>query len=186
MEPRPRRRLSVLEGDHVILRAIEESDAKILRDWNFNAATTEYFPSRWPVSMSEQQAWLQSQKTSTDKKKLLICDRESEAPIGLLGILAIDRANRHCEIGITIGEAKFRGGPHATEAMNLGLTFLFQELNLHLVYARIMEDNERARRFFKKIGFRESGILRDMIFKKGRYQSWVWVSQTRDEYLSTT
>jgi RimJ/RimL family protein N-acetyltransferase len=98
--------------------------------------------------------------------------------------MGIDHVNKNCEIGITVGDSAYWGQPHAREAIRLVLQFLFAQLNMHLVYLRVMEDNKRAVAFFEKCGFIQAGILREMVFTNGAYHSWIWMSVTQEEFVS--
>jgi RimJ/RimL family protein N-acetyltransferase len=157
-----------------------------VRRWNFDPEITRYFTSRWPVNMAEQKKWFDSQASDAHKKRLVITDKATGQPIGMLGIMDIDHVNKNCEIGITVGERTYWGQPHAREAMQLALKFLFMQFNMHLVYLRVMQDNERAVAFFEKCGFTQDGLLRDMVFASGAYHSWVWMSITQTEFASRT
>jgi diamine N-acetyltransferase len=134
--------------------------------------------------MVEQKKWFDSQVNDASKKRLIITDRATEQPIGLLGVMEIDHVNKNCELGITVGDRNYWGQPHATEAVQLILKFLFAQFNMHLVYVRVMHDNERAIRFFQKCGFIQNGVLRDMVFVNGAYHRWVWMSITEAEFAS--
>jgi RimJ/RimL family protein N-acetyltransferase len=173
-----------MQGTVVTLRALEEDDLPVLHQWNFDPEITRYFTSRWPVSMTEQKKWFDGQVNDARKKRLVVTDRSTGRAIGILGIMDIDHVNKNCEIGITIGDRTYWGQQHAKEAMELALRFLFMQLNMHLVYLRVMEDNERAVAFFQKCGFTKSGLLRDMVFVNGTYHCWVWMSITQAEFVS--
>jgi RimJ/RimL family protein N-acetyltransferase len=173
-----------MEGKVVSLRALEENDLSLVRRWNCDPEITRYFTSRWPVSMTEQKRWFDTQINTANKKRLIITDRSTDKPIGLLGFTEIDHVNKNCEIGLTIGDRAYWGQPHAREAMQLALKFLFMQFNMHIVYLRVMQANERAIAFFKKCGFTQNGILRDMVFVNGSYQSWLWMSITQAEFAS--
>jgi RimJ/RimL family protein N-acetyltransferase len=171
-----------MEGKYILLRAIEETDLALIKTWNFAPEITQFFPPRWPVTMQEQKSWFEEQANSSSKKRLIVCDRETQAPIGLLGVLNIDHVNKNCEIGVTIGEMAYWGKPHTAEAMKICMQFLFWQLNMHIIYLRVMQSNKRAVSYFEKNGFKQNGILRDMIYMNGNYESWIWMSITREEF----
>jgi diamine N-acetyltransferase len=174
-----------MQGTFVTLRALEESDLPLVRQWNFDPEITLYFTSRWPVSMAEQKKWFDAQVNDASKKRLIITDKATQQPIGMLGIMQIDHLNKNCEIGITVGDRAYWGQPHAWEAMQLTLKFLFIQFNMHLVYLRAMQDNERAIAWLEKFfGFTRNGVLRDMVFVNGAYHNWVWMSITQAEFAS--
>ena len=61
------------------------------------------------------------------------------------------------------------GKGYAKEGVRLALRFAFRQLNLHRVYLKVAQPNERAVRLYEKCGFRVEGCLRDELFVDGRY-----------------
>jgi RimJ/RimL family protein N-acetyltransferase len=59
-------------------------------------------------------------------------------------------------------------GTAATQTMVL-LRCAFRKMNLHRVFLRVYEDNERAIRSYEKCGFKREGVLRETRFIDGRY-----------------
>jgi RimJ/RimL family protein N-acetyltransferase len=55
------------------------------------------------------------------------------------------------------------------EALKLIVDYSFKFLNLHKVYAFVLEDNKRARRAFEKAGFVLEGTLRADRWSQGRF-----------------
>jgi RimJ/RimL family protein N-acetyltransferase len=173
-----------MNGKWVTLRALQESDLEVLTKWNFDPVVTEFFSPRLPNSPAEQKQWLAAQMNGANKKKLMVLDAATQNPIGMLGIMAIDHVNKNAEIGLTIGEPSYWGKPHGKEALHLGLRFLFEEFNFHMVYLTIFERNVRGIRFFEKLGFRHDGLKRDCIFAHGTYHSLLFMSLLKSEYNS--
>jgi RimJ/RimL family protein N-acetyltransferase len=66
--------------------------------------------------------------------------------------------------------------------MHLLLDYAFNQLNLHRVWLRVIEDNERAIHIYEKIGFQHTGRLRQCVFKQGYYQDLLLMDILRDEY----
>ena len=96
--------------------------------------------------------------------------------------MKIDLLNHNCEIGITIGDTNYWGKPHAKEAINLILNHCFSDLKLNIVYLTVFENNIRAIKFFKKIGFKNDGIMRQVIFKNKKYISLQLMSILEKEF----
>jgi RimJ/RimL family protein N-acetyltransferase len=55
---------------------------------------------------------------------------------------------------------------------------------MHTIYITIIEENLRSIKYFEKFGFVQNGILKDMIFKDGKYQNYVWMSIQKQNYNS--
>jgi RimJ/RimL family protein N-acetyltransferase len=66
--------------------------------------------------------------------------------------------------------------------MQLLLKHGFATLNLHLIYLRVYEDNQRAIRAYEKAGFKDEGRLRQMIYKDGDYLDVIFMSVLHTEW----
>ena len=51
----------------------------------------------------------------------------------------------------------------------LVLEYAFGHLNLHKVWCEVIAENTAARDLYTKFGFAEEGVLRQHVFKAGRY-----------------
>jgi len=85
---------------------------------------------------------------------LAIISKSDNFHIGNIGLHNIDWFYRKAELGIIIGERNYQGKGLATEAVKLLLKHAFQRLNLHKVYLRTEEENERAIKMFTAAGFK--------------------------------
>ena len=57
----------------------------------------------------------------------------------------------------------------------------FDVMNLHRVELTVYDWNPRAIRVYEKVGFQREGVLRDGIFKAGRWNNLVLMSILRGE-----
>lgn len=171
-----------MEGQQVFLRALEATDLDLLTRWNFDPVVSAFFSPRLPNTLTEQKDWMLRQMEGSSKKKFIIIDKASNEAIGVLGIMGIDHVNKNAEIGITIGNTSYWGKPQPKEAFYLGLQFLFQQFNMHMVYLQVFDSNIRAIRFFEKFGFRRDGIRRESVYAHGAYHSIMMMSLLKQEF----
>lgn len=106
--------------------------------------------------------------------------------IGNMGLVGIDWVARNAEVVVYIGEGEFRGKGYGSEAIAALAEFVFQSLNLHKLYARVFSYNERAMKSFERCGFRSEGILREHVFRDGRYHEVVMLGLLRKEWESNS
>lgn len=171
------------ENHLITLRPVNFEDLEMLTKWNFDPDISKYFSQRPENDYNQQVKWLQNLLQSETKRKFIIIDNETSIPIGIIGYMHIDSNNRNAEIGITVGNKNYWGKAHSKEALNACLQFGFEELNLHIIYSRVFENNLRAIRFFEKAGFTTDGIKRDCFFKENEFISSVELSLTADEFV---
>lgn len=88
--------------------------------------------------------------------------------IGFAMIGHIDRYNRACKFGITIGVRTEWGRGYGGEVVRAVLQYAFGELGMNRVGADIYAMNERSIRLFEKAGFRREGTTRQAVLKGGR------------------
>jgi len=89
--------------------------------------------------------------------------------VGYGMIALIDRYNRRCKVGITIGDQRHWGKGLAKEALNAVIFYCFETLGLNRIGAEIYAFNDRSIRLFEGLGFQREGIIRQSVFKKGQF-----------------
>lgn len=85
--------------------------------------------------------------------------------IGVASIVDISHHNRHCKIGITIGDRSYWGLNYGREALGLVLEHCFEDLDLHRVSTDSFEYNEAWRKLVEWAGFQKEGSERDYLFR---------------------
>lgn len=93
--------------------------------------------------------------------------------LGKCGFTKINWKNRVGELAILIGEKAMHGKGYGTDAIRTLCTFGFEELNLHKIKAAVFAFNHGALRCYEKCGFQTEGILRNEMFREGRYHDVV-------------
>lgn len=111
-----------------------------------------------------------------------IVDNATGKAIGSCGIPSIDERNRHCEVGIFIGESTLRGKGYGTDALGLLCEFAFSVLNMHSVALRVYSFNKPAIRCYEKVGFKLAGRLRHAKRIGGAWHDELLMDIIEDEY----
>lgn len=102
--------------------------------------------------------------------------------IGFAMIGHIDRYNRSCKFGITIGLKTVWGKGYGGEVVRAVLQYAFGELGMNRVGADIYAMNERSIRLFEKAGFRREGTIRQAVLKGGKFVNEYHYGILRDEW----
>jgi RimJ/RimL family protein N-acetyltransferase len=81
-----------------------------------------------------------------------------------------------------IGDAEARGKKSAEDALRCILEWLFSEQNVHRVTIETYETNIRAIHFFKKLGFKQEGIVREAVYIDKEYHNIVALGLLKREF----
>ena len=165
------------EGTLVRLRAFEADDLTeehaFMNDGETLCAMLRGIP--FPSSLADEQQWLQGQTSYTRGEYQFAVEDFEGNLVGRCGPTKVDWKNRVGELGIMIGAA-YRGRGYGREAMALLCDFCFRQMNLRKLKVSVLATNEAALRCYKRNGFREEGILKEEVFRDGRYVDVVLLS----------
>jgi len=159
----------MMSGRLVQLGALDRSHLDRTRSWSNNGDLCRLLDRARPVSDSEHEEWFGALLNRTDRVYFAIETARDHKHIGNVWLWDIDPRHHKAEVRIMIGETDEAGRGMGTEAIDLACQYAFQRLNLHRVYAYVLEINPRARRAFEKAGFALEGTLRKDRWYDDRY-----------------
>ena len=172
----------MIVGKKVMLRGFEVGVVGKLVQWRNDRDVNQYFFEYEPSTVERQERWLRAVSSSDDEKFFIISTLKGE-PIGTIGLNEIDCRSRNAEWGrFMIGDKRFLGKGYAHEAMYLSVQYAFLHLNLHRLYLKVFSWNKRARSMYESFGFKKEGILREHVFKDGKYHDVVVYGMLADEF----
>lgn len=168
-------------GNHVFLRAVEEKDAELLLKM-INSADIEYMLGgfSFPVSMEAQKKWIHELENTETTLRCMIVPYDTSNAVGTVILSNIDYKNGNAQVHIKLGE-KFQGKGYGQESLALIIRYAWDELRLHLIYANVNGYNIPSQKVFEKLGFEKEGILRERIYKKGKYEDVFMYSLIKGE-----
>lgn len=97
--------------------------------------------------------------------------KDSDCHVGNVSLQSVDWVNRSGELAILIGERAAWGAGIGYECYQLLIAYAFKTLNLNRVYSGQTSSNAAMIRICEKVGMRREGILRQSLFKNGRYEN---------------
>lgn len=149
----PRLRLrEVRDGDAAALFAIH-SDARVMRYWSY--------PAWIERAQAEQKiADIQRQRRELDMLVWAIADADTDLLIGSSAIFHMDLIQARAEIGYSL-HPDWQGRGLASEALQLVLGYVFNELGLRRIEADIDPRNLPSCHLVEKFGFVREGLLRE-------------------------
>jgi RimJ/RimL family protein N-acetyltransferase len=169
-----------MTGAKCYLSPIDPNDAEKyaewLNDWEVIRFITAY--NKVINADHEREFLLELSKEHT----YAIVDLATNELIGNCGFMNMNHPDRNAEVGIFIGNKNFWGKGFGSEALALTLDYGFKALNLHSVFLRTLEFNERAIASYKKTGFKIIGRRRESVMLEGRAYDAIYMDILRDEF----
>jgi diamine N-acetyltransferase len=102
------------------------------------------------------------------------------ATVGFAILCGLNSVNRNIELKRVIVSEPGKG--LGREGLRLIVRKAFCEMSAHRLWLDVYEDNERARRVYRALGFVEEGTIRECIWHGSRFRSLVLMSMLEDEF----
>jgi len=152
----------------VYLRQIKQSDLELIRDWR-NLEKVRAFAGQYLLlNMRNQKEWYNEIKSGKRKDKMFMIMGDKK-PIGLCGLTKIDNKNKNANIAIFIAEEKLRNKGLGKNVLRKLVDYGFNKQKLHRINAEIFEYNENSKKLFESLNFRLEVILRDSLWRFGKW-----------------
>lgn len=157
-------------GKRVYLRPILKEDLPLITIWINDPEVTQFLLVSHPMSYVDEEAWLEDlHKRKETNVGVAIVLVETNEIIGTMGLHGIDHRNRRATTGSVIGRKAFWSKGYGTEAKMLLLEYAFNTLNLRKVCSAVLDLNGRSMKALEKCGYKPEGVLKEHIFRNGRY-----------------
>ena len=154
----------MLKGKIISLRKVKQEDLKFFRDWRNTPAIWQNNTQFILLNLKQQDSWFNR-------------INEKQNPIGICGFVQIDNNHKNAKIAIIIGKTRLHSKGIGTESLNLLLKYGFNKLKIHRIDAEVIEYNEKSINFFQKLGFEPDAVMRDYIFRNGKWWNLVVLSK---------
>jgi RimJ/RimL family protein N-acetyltransferase len=161
----------------------KETDLDAALRWVNDSDIMDLIGSRaMPMTREREAEWFDGQGKSDRQLDLAISVKGSGKLIGGIGLHKIDMANRVAAAGILIGEKKYWGKGHGTNATMLLLKHAFYRLNLHKICWDALGSNTRSIKCAERCGFKVEGTRKDHLFRQGRYVNLIELAAFRPQW----
>lgn len=168
-------------GKKVYLRGLTKEDLRgNMFQWANDSEVTHYmFTGHRPNHIELLEAEYERIIRSQTDIELAIIDKKTDTHIGNAGLYCIRWISRSAEFRIIIGEKKFWNKGYGAEVTRLLVDYAFNKLNLRKVLLGVNKEHRSAVKCYEKAGFKKEGILKDEIYRNGRYYDAVRMSIIR-------
>lgn len=174
----------ILTADRVVLRMAVDNDIPAIIDY-FTANREHlapFSPIRPPTLLTEtfwQQQIARNHDDFAGDRSLRLCIFDRTQPQRVIGEANFNGFMRgvgqFCYLGYSIA-AEYQGGGYMTEALQVALRYVFDELHMHRILANYLPHNQRSGRLLRKLGFAVEGYARDYLLINGEWQDHIMTS----------
>ncbi|WP_100065551.1 GNAT family N-acetyltransferase [Miniphocaeibacter massiliensis] len=152
-----------LETERLLLRRITKEDAKYaFENWMSDDEVTKYL--RWENHKSVEESleiissWIE-EYNSNQVYHWTIVLKEINEPIGMIGVIELDKKTEKVHIGYALGRAWWNNGI-MTEAFQRIIKFLFEEVEVNRIESLHDPNNPGSGIVMKKSGLKYEGTLK--------------------------
>lgn len=150
---------AVRVGPRVYLRPPQASDARALAHWSMREVDASWDNGRHPMSAPGAEGWFAAMQGKLPPSTIdfAVCLRETDAFIGLVGVLNVDYRHRVGESASMLLDPACREAGYGSEAKHLLFDHVFNTVGLHALISYVMFENPRSAAALRKQGYREAG-----------------------------
>lgn len=173
---------SMLRGEKVYLKLIEEKDLEKRVEWINDPQIQNTLNYDIPTSLSKTRAWFQKILLDNSRREFSIFTVKDDEYIGFCGLFDIKIPVMKAELHCVIGNKAYQSGGYGTEAYSLLQDYGFEELGLNRIYGYQLEHNAAAHGVVEYLGWKREGLLRNDLFSHGKLKNRYIVAITREDW----
>lgn len=171
----------------VLFRDFEERDIdfiyKCKNDEKLNSMIVGEFK---PFSYEDAVKWVHGCMGEHETYKFwAICTNDEEKRIvGWISLSNIDKVNQKaCYHGLVIGDSEYNDGSAWIESYIFIFNYVFERLNINRLYGTYLETHPATKSMADAVYFKQEGIMRQSVFKNGKYNNEIIASLLAEEYF---
>lgn len=159
-------------GKNVYLSAYKKDDLQnvvdLINDWEIQRTLFPGLIS--PFCLEDEIEWYERNRQNKERgHSFAIRTTKDNIYIGGAGYHDVNFKNRTCYVGISIMQKDYQNKGLGTEAFELLINYLFNEMNIRKILLNVFSTNKRAIHVYEKLGFSVEGVLKDHIYRNGLY-----------------
>ena len=173
------------QNDLVRLRASSESDWEMHYYNRFDTPARlllQYEVELPPTEAEAKNTTNRYANFNTDSGRIMFTIETLDGRnVGGINLNSIDERNGTFSIGMQI-DRDFRGKGYGTAAMRIVLNYAFFERRLNKYYGSTLENNLASQAMLKKLGCRQEGVRKAMVYSGGRYLNEILFGLLKEDF----
>lgn len=179
-----------LESARTILRLANQDDVPaILQYYSQNRDHLAAFEPKRNANFYTESFWCQEVenrwyafKSDLSLKLFVFLKVDASAIIGSINFANFVRGVfQSCTLGYSLA-AVHQGKGYMTEALNIAVSYVFADLNMHRITAAYLPHNQRSGKLLKRLGFVVEGYARDYLMINNQWQNHIVTSITNYQW----
>lgn len=144
-----------LTGKFVILKEVQPEFFKYIIEWRNNPENNKFLNQPFKLTMELEKKWYEEKYINDMTQGLFVLiDKKDNIPFGTLGYTDYNKDEKICVSGrAIIGNKNYIGSKEFNEAVILINDFLYNDLNIDVIYGHIAVENRHVISWNKKMGF---------------------------------
>lgn len=144
-----------IEGPRVRIRGLEKTDLSNTFAWRNDDRSLRWFKNATPLQWESHVSWYDKYQASDEAGCMFFVESSEGSPVGQSSIYNVDGDS--AEVGRFLSQPELRGAGLFREALLLTLFAAFDLAHLKRVHLEVIENNDRAVRLYKSVGFEATG-----------------------------
>ena len=171
----------MIVGNKIELVKPVESDMNLLLEWRNDPSHRKYYREYRETNIDDQLSWFRNVSNDDSWHHSVIRKKGEKKLIGVVFLNHIHPVYRTGEFGITMADPEYRGKGLGKDALLTLLDYGFNELNLNRIWCEVYSNNSSIK-LYEKIGFKIEGVLRQHIFKEGKFLDSIMMGMLKSEF----
>ena len=170
-----------IRGKKIILRRQREEDAPFFAYWFNQPQVMFQCGFEKTTDEEEEKRTINVSHKSEDSVWFTITDLDGNI-IGETGLLRMFPAWHQTDLTIIIPDPEMQHKGYGSEAIRIMLDMAFHEYEMHRVSIGVVGLNTDALEFYKKIGFKQEGILEEAYYYNDEYSDLIMMRILSQEW----
>lgn len=173
----------VLFGKRINFNKITKNDLKTLQRWRNSSEVWPYNTQYILLNMINQKQWYEQNIQKNSNRIMFMVTNKVGESIGICGLIHMNAKDKSASIAIIIGEKKYHNKGFGIEILQLLINYGFAKIKLHRIEAEIIAYNQISVNLFKKMNFKQEVIMRDSLWRQGKWCDVYTFSLLQNEYV---
>ena len=170
----------MIRFENIGFRSVERDDIEIIRKEHNDESVLLMLRDPRIITELQQIQWWESISKNRNNTVYCIFHETPENVIGVWKLQDLDDTNRCTEMGMDIFK-NYRGKGFGLKSFKMIFKYIFENLNVHTIYAKVGAYNETSLIAAQKAGYKISGKIPESLFRKGMYWDNILLSITFDQ-----